>query len=178
MDKPKRKIKLFSDVLLPGEEILWMSQPSASPTTVFTSMDLFLIPFSVLWLGFALFWEASVLASGNAPLLFKLWGIPFVVIGLHNLFGRFIYKFWKKRHTHYAITNQRLLILYKRLTHNLQALHIDTIPGLNKSVGLFGLGKITFGFPCRRSMARHICGDQDCSAVRGQRAAGNSARFR
>ena len=141
----KRKSKRFSDILLPNEDILWIGQSSASPTTLFSHHDLFLIPFSALWLGFALFWEASVLV-GDAPLLFKLWGIPFVVIGVYNLFGRFLYKYWKKRHTHYAVTNQRVLIFYKSLTQNLQALHIDRLPGLNKSIGLFGLGTITFGF--------------------------------
>ena len=68
------------------------------------------------------------------------------MIGVHNLFGRFLHKCWKKRHTHYAVTNQRVIILYRSLTQNLQALHIDRLPGLNKSIGLFGLGTITFGF--------------------------------
>jgi hypothetical protein len=150
----KRKSKLFSDVLLPNEDILWSGQPSASPTTVFTPHDLFFIPFSVVWLGFALFWEAGVLTA-NAPLLFKLWGIPFVVVGVHNLVGRFIYKFWKKRHTHYAITNQRVLILYKSLTQNVQTLHIDRLPGLSKSIGLLGLGTITFGFTPNKPKRHH-----------------------
>ncbi len=153
MDKAKRKGKLFSDVLLDGENILWTSQPSASPLNLFTSQDIYLIPFSVLWLGFALFWEASVLTS-NGPFFFKLWGIPFVLIGLHNLIGRFIHKYWKKRHTYYAVTNLRLLILYKSLTQNPQVIHLDSIPGLNKTTGLTGLGTLTFGFASTKSKRR------------------------
>ena len=66
-------------------------------------------PFSIMWAGFAVFWESAVLGSG-APFFFRLWGIPFVAFGLYMVFGRFIFKRRQKLRTAYGITKQRALI--------------------------------------------------------------------
>src|SRR4051812_14861337 len=71
----------FTPDLLRDERILWTGQPD--PSRIFAPSDLFMVPFSLLWGGFALFWEAGVLGlagfgSGRpAPTFFALWGIPF-----------------------------------------------------------------------------------------------------
>jgi hypothetical protein len=91
----------------PGEQVLWAGRPD--PTVRFTRADMYLIPFSVMWGGFALFWETAVITNG-APLFFMAWGVPFVAIGLYFIFGRFIYKRRRKERTAYAITTGRALV--------------------------------------------------------------------
>jgi hypothetical protein len=78
------------------ERLIWSGQPL--PGLRLMPADALLIPFSLMWCGFAVFWEATVIAS-NAPLLFRIWGIPFVVIGLYFVFGRFFFDAWKRSRT-------------------------------------------------------------------------------
>ncbi|WP_409484059.1 hypothetical protein [Arsenicicoccus dermatophilus] len=106
--------------LRPGEHLLWSGAPD--PGKHLTGKDLLLVPFTTLWCAFAVFWQLSALGatalpsstgtdeSGGPPFLMVLWGIPFVVIGLYGLVGRFAYKAWRKRRTRYLVTDQRALV--------------------------------------------------------------------
>lgn len=92
--------------LRPGEQLLWCGRPD--PGVWFTAADLYLIPLSILWCGFAIFWEAGA-SQGGGP-FFTAWGIPFIAIGLYMVIGRFFYKQHRKKQTSYGITAQRALV--------------------------------------------------------------------
>jgi hypothetical protein len=94
-------------LLRQGEQLRWVGQPD--PRVLFTPADLFLVPFSLMWGGFAVFWEIQVLTSGGST-FFALWGIPFVLIGLYFIVGRFIYKKHRKRKTVYGLTDSRAIV--------------------------------------------------------------------
>lgn len=129
----------FQNDLLKNEKILWVGQPD--PKALFTAADIFLVPFSIFWSGFALVFVLATLGIGWFGLLF---GLPFLLIGFYFLVGRFLYKIWKKKNTYYAVTDKRVLVLTTLFTRSLQAAYIDTIPTIHKS-GRFGRGTITFG---------------------------------
>ena len=106
----------FNGELLDGEEILWSGQPRADK--ILSPSDFFAIPFSLLWGGFAIFWFASVIGIGTRshsgiPFAFPLFGSVFVLVGLYMIFGRFIFKYYSKKATYYALTNKRILIITK-----------------------------------------------------------------
>jgi hypothetical protein len=92
----------------PGEKLLWSGQPRGGIRL--RPQDAFLVPFSLMWGGFAIFWELSVVRT-NAPLFFRLWGIPFVLVGLHLIVGRFVADAYARGRTMYGLTNQRVIIL-------------------------------------------------------------------
>jgi hypothetical protein len=94
--------------LRPDERLLWCGHPD--PGVWFTPADAFMIPFSLLWTGFAIFWEAGVVTEGG-PGFSAVWGVPFVALGIYLVFGRFIYKHYRKKRTSYWITTERAAVI-------------------------------------------------------------------
>ena len=135
--------QVVSRELLPHEIILWHGKPNLRK--IFTKYDVFLIPFSLFWGGFAIFWTISASAESN---LFGMFGIPFVVIGIYFIFGRFFIKKRNKRNTYYAITNKRIFVLNTRRDGTKKSIvssNIDTISSETISIDKNGIGTIIFG---------------------------------
>jgi len=136
----------FQGRLLPGERLVWAGKPKSG--LMLTARDGFLIPFSLMWGGFAIFWEWSVLDStrGNSPGgFFALWGIPFVLAGLYLILGRFFVDAWARARTAYGVTGQRILILRDGPFGKFTALAIDRLPELSLNERADGSGTIRFG---------------------------------
>ena len=131
----------FRGKLGPDEQLLWAGCPPAGLR--FRSGDLVTIPFSVIWAAFALFWTISSFGMG-APWFFSCWGLPFVVIGLHMVFGRFVVDMLIRRNTSYAVTNERIIIVSGLLTRQTTSLNLDTLTDLTLTEYGEG-GVITFG---------------------------------
>lgn len=103
-----------------------------------------LVPFSLLWGGFAIFWEYSVITS-KAPPFFWLFGIPFVLIGLHLIFGRFVLEAKQRARTYYAVTNQRIILVSGLFQRGVKSLNLRTLTDLSLSEGGSSYGSIFFG---------------------------------
>jgi hypothetical protein len=128
--------------LTADEQILWEGRPDVWAYSMRGAW--YLIPFSLMWAGFAFFWEFSVI-TGGAPLFFSLWGIPFVLVGLYLLFGRIWVARREARNTSYAITNRRILIASGAFRPTFTALELRSLPGAQIDEGRDGRGSITFG---------------------------------
>jgi hypothetical protein len=125
-----------------AERILWEGRPDVRTYSLRGAW--FLIPFSLLWGGFALFWEFTVITTGG-PLFFALWGIPFVLIGLYMIFGRLYVARREAANTAYAITDQRVLIETGAFRRRLVQLDLRDLPMAQLDDLGRGLGSITFG---------------------------------
>jgi hypothetical protein len=135
--------------LISGESIIWAGQPNSS--VIFHKEDAYLIPFSFLWGGFAIFWEGSVaglwgVRDNHHQWTFGiLWGIPFVLIGQYFIWGRFFYAAWLKERTHYAVTNRRVIVVQEGWKRQMAFAYIDSLPALIKERGSGGIGTLRFG---------------------------------
>jgi len=148
----------FDSFLDRGERLLWSGQPKQG--LLLQANDIFMIPFSLMWGGFAIFWEASVLgltgfaqqkhpvgSAGGAPLFMALWGIPFVVIGLYMIFGRFFFDAASRNKTWYGIPDRRLIILKSFFTRNVSSYDYATLTNLNLVERGDRSGDVLFGTP-------------------------------
>ena len=140
---PLRGEDIVQPHLSRGERILWTGRPDPKPRL--HKSDLVAIPFSVLWTGFAVFWEASVIADGG-PLSFVLFGLPFVLIGVYITVGRFVQQARLKKRIWYAVTDRRVLELERtRSGERLESAFIDKLPAVTREVGADGVGSVVFG---------------------------------
>lgn len=135
-----------------GEVLLWHGQPPRG--VIFRAYDIFFLPFSLVWTGFAIFWTLIVylelapamIASGKiAPeaLPFLIIGPVFVVIGLTITFGRFVIDSSRRTKTRYAVTNKRAII--QKVGRRAE---IDSMPitrGLRVKINGSQAGDIMFG---------------------------------
>src|SRR5687768_7122198 len=137
----------------PGERVLWTGQPKQG--VLLRGSDAFVIPFSLFWAGFAFFWEWSVIQSG-APLFFFVWGIPFVVMGIYIVIGRFFVDSWQRSKTHYAVTNERVLIVDGIRKTTVRNAQLNGLADISLSEHANGAGTITFGSSAVPAMFRSL----------------------
>jgi hypothetical protein len=145
---------VFSAELLPGETIEWTGRPN--PSVVFHREDWFVVPFSILWGGFAMFWLLT--ASGmwgmwNRPeqqlhYFGVVWGTPFVLIGQYMIWGRFLYQRWENARTYYALTERRALIVRNGFrSRTCMSAYFGDLAMIDKFARSDGIGSISFGAP-------------------------------
>ena len=136
-------------LLQPGEYILWQGQPNSSIRL--QKSDIFMIPFSLLWCGFSVFWTVLTFQSG-APFFFPLFGLFFVAIGLYIVVGRFFTRSRRLSHTAYAVTDKRVLIAEGGSTNFML---YRQIPYLSLSLRGDGSGTIWFQPPTSYGYGKH-----------------------
>jgi len=145
---------VLSQNLDQGERLLWSGKPLDGVRL--RSQDLFLIPFSLIWGGFAIFWEYSVIThprngDGSTGLFMSLSGIPFVCIGLYLIFGRFFADAYNRSRTFYGVTNERIIILSGIFSRQVKSLQLRTPSDISLNQGSGDVGTITFG-PSQNTM--------------------------
>src|SRR5258706_12502268 len=128
--------------LLPGERIVWDGRPLRH--RVFRRTDVLLVPFSLLWCGFAVFWESGVLSSG-APFFSALWGALFVLVGLYVVAGRLVVRVVSSRRTRYTITARRVRVHGGWSGGRLRTEYLSSLPPPVITEEPDGSGSLAFG---------------------------------
>lgn len=126
----------------PGEKLLWAGRPEQG--IVFTPLDWYLIPFSVVWFGLVLsiFWQW--LTKTPEP-MGAVMSVFFVGIGIYFLVGRFfIDKFYRSRLV-YGVTDRRAIITSGVFLRSVQSIDLSSLSGLKLEERGDGSGTISFG---------------------------------
>lgn len=126
------------------EHLLWFGRPRQG--FFFRKSDALIIPFSLMWGGFAVFWNFGVWFS-DAPIFFRLWGLPFLIVGLYMIFGRFFVDVWQRKKTFYGVTNERIIIISGLFNQSIKSLSLQTLTDITMEEFTNGLGTISFGTP-------------------------------
>lgn len=124
----------------PGETILWRGRPEKG--NLLGPQDVIMIPFSIFWCGFAVFWFVTALTV--APFPFALFGIPFVCVGLYLTVGRFFHTSATRKQTAYVITDQKII---RKRGNRIDMLDAKTMPTIHVTARTDGTGTIRFGEP-------------------------------
>lgn len=129
--------------LAPGEQLLWSGMPAQGLR--FRASDAFMIPFSLLWGGFAFFWEFMVVSQKGGPVFMAIWGIPFVLIGGYMIFGRFLHDRMLRARTWYGVTDQRALIVTGLFGRQVKSLDLASMGDITLRERANDDGDIVFG---------------------------------
>ena len=104
--------------LSPNEKLLWEGQPQQG--LVFRAVDVFLIPFSLVWTSgpvsimISILFKDGVSDLSGAVLLFMTIPILFFFVGLYMLIGRFIHDRYRRKNTVYGLTDKRAILIDRR----------------------------------------------------------------
>lgn len=133
-----------------GETLLWVAQPRPGRMAMrMLPLVLFAIPFT----GFAIFWITMALTMGGEAesgdggnsetlsLMFPLFGLPFVLVGLGMLSSP-LWALRNARKTVYAITDRRAIIFDSGLSMKIRSYGPDELGELTRKQKPDGSGDI------------------------------------
>ena len=142
----QRTRDLLRPHLFPAERILWSGQPKQG--VALSGRDALLIPFSLAWGGFALFWNFGVWSSSSTgegmDWFFRLWGLPFLIVGVYLIIGRFIHDAALRKTVVYGVTDQRVVLMGGLVWTKFSSLDIRRLPKLELTEHRDGTGTIDF----------------------------------
>ena len=104
----------LTPLLEPGERLLWAGRPPQGVR--FGAADVVRVPFSLVWLGVALTFEAMAVRSmvvegGLVPKLFAAVGLIFVLAGVQLAFGRFLDDARERARIRWGVSDRRVFVL-------------------------------------------------------------------
>jgi hypothetical protein len=135
------------EVVRPGEHVLWAGEPRKG--LLLRRSDLWFVPFTSAWAGFAVFWTISA-TSGGAPPFFTIWGCLFIAIGCYLVVGRFFADAWQRKDTFYVLTDQRLVVRSGRRSRSELSTPLSQLGAIEFAGQSGGRGTIRYGTTASR----------------------------
>ncbi len=109
-----------------GERLLWSGMPRQGFR--FRPGDLFVVPF-----------------RNKGPTIAIIWGLPFVLIGIYLIIGRFFLDSYLRSGTFYGVTNRRVVIVNGIWTRETKSIDLQRLSEVSLTERPDGSGSIYFG---------------------------------
>ena len=132
----------LTDAFGAGIAFRWTGQPAQG--LLFRTADIFLVPFTLLWFGFAAAGMGTLLFS-SSPIAAKLPAIPFLAIGLYIAFGRFAVDAYSRAHTSYGVGENAAYIVRDGFGRRSIMINASALAPIEMNVRGNGTGTISFG---------------------------------
>jgi hypothetical protein len=102
----------FQRYLLPNEQLLWVGRPRQG--VMLRADEWYTIPMTLCWGGFLIFVGKKLIGPGGVRRMISIGilGLAAMTIGVYAIVLRFFHDAWRRKHTWYALTDRRALILY------------------------------------------------------------------
>ena len=126
-----------------SERVLWADRPKRGSVVQWSDVRLSI--FGVIWLGMLIPHILLIFKDGGGPFFPKLFMVPFLLVGLYYLFGRYIHDAWLRSRTFYGLTDQRVIIISGLFGTSVRSLPMKSLPELNLKEKSNGSGSIVFG---------------------------------
>lgn len=134
-----------------GERILWAGRPDAFKSfLMLTPVWLFAVPWTVFAVGWEYIALSAYFSEGKQALdgagkvmgvVFPIFGLPFVLIGLGMMSGPF-WGWWKTRRTVFVLTDQRLATVVARRGLNVTSVDILQVSSVHRIEKANGSGTL------------------------------------
>lgn len=162
---PVETRQMISRELRDGESVTWVDQPIPLRLGLKTWP---LVLFAIPWTAFSLFWEWGALQAAPqardniAFIVFPLFGLPFVLLGLAMLTAP-LWAALKAKRMFYVLTTHRALLLHKTILGKLviRPFEVDQLNSIERSQHTDGSGDLIF----KRDMHRDSEGDVRHTAI-------------
>jgi len=153
----------LAEELMRGERVLWKGRGAHGLRLGHFAIWLFAIP----WTAFAVFWTLmaglfTLLASDRMEpgidLIFPLFGLPFILVGLGMMAVPFLGP-RRARRTIFAITDQRILKIYRSRRLEVESIPAGKIGVMERNEGRDGKGTLKIAFDAANdegSATRHF----------------------
>ena len=143
-EEEEERSRLLAE-LAPGETVVWQQSPARGAQA---GARAFSWIFGLFWLGFSLFWFAGALGAaqlGGFGLVFPLFGLPFIGVGIWLVFVLPRRQRRQFASTVYAVTDQRLIIFSSQPSRTVRSLPLGCVRSVSKRIRRNGTGDLYFG---------------------------------
>jgi hypothetical protein len=124
-----------------GERLIWHGQPRQG--ICLREADLFLIPFGFLLSSFSIIWECNAISRGLPG--FAAFGVSFVLIGLYLMIGHILQDAARRKKTHYAVTDRRVIIISGSIFRANNSITLNSVNDINYFSEFGNWGTISIG---------------------------------